>query len=388
MPEANGVPIRLVHENGSLTELMATEINFNVDRKISGHSFPFSGGRLWGLEFNVPNTMIEIEGIFTDDKTAIAATAGIATIDFSVTKDGANSDFASPTRFINLNNITALLTGEDNIGTAKIKLKDTTETLREVVFIPSTNGSHTATYLSGSNSIAINKTTLLALSPKLASEAFATAVKNYIDGELSAFFSTALDFSDFYQTHESVLKVTQKVKGSDGNNITPYWSGASSEPYEFSPCYFTVFSGGSNGVQKSAGDKVQDMYGILNNSSKHNVDPAEMGKDTSTGVYFWKGVVGDYIVGIQIPYNSMVQAVAGSDKYVPRNFFRTIGSRAKIEEKGSEANNSPINASFTTDGANTMTGMQGAVHKLDITYEAGEAVYGFVLLFAPIDKIL
>ena len=32
--------------------------------------------------------------------------------------------------------------------------------------------------------------------------------------------------------------------------------------------------------------------------------------------------------------------------------------------------------------------MQGAVHKIDITYEAGEAVYGFVLLFAPIDAIL
>ena len=58
----------------------------------------------------------------------------------------------------------------------------------------------------------------------------------------------------------------------------------------------------------------------------------------------------------------------------------------KINEKGSEANNLPASTNFDTDSA--YTGMQGAVHKIDITYEAGEAVYGFVLLFAPIDAIL
>ena len=139
------------------------------------------------------------------------------------------------------------------------------------------------------------------------------------------------------------------------------------------------------------------MDGILNNSSRHHVDPAEMVKRDYTGPVgifgsikdtgAWSGVVGDYIVGIQIPYNSMVQATAGSDKYVPRNFFRKTGASVKISAKGSEANDVSASASFTTKG-NTMTGMQGAVHKIDITYEAGQAVYGFVLLFAPIDKIL
>ena len=388
MPEANGVPIRLVHENGSLTELMATEINLNVDRKISGHSMPGTGGMLWGLEFNVPNSMIEIEGIFTDDKTAIGATAGIATLDFSCVKRNTGE------QFVTTQNMTAILTG------AKLKLKDGNGLIHEIPFAASAVGSHTAYYDStGNGQVLINKTQLLALDAETRAERFALTIKQFIDGELSAYFSTALVPSDFNTDFTTaVLKVTQKVTGDAGNQPYPIWDGSSDVPYEFLPCYFTVFSGGSNGVQKSAGDKVQDMYGILNNSSRHHVDPAEMVKRDYTGPVgifgsikdtgAWSGVVGDYIVGIQIPYNSMVQATAGSDKYVPRNFFRKTGSTTKTSEKGSEANDVSVSASFTTEGHATMTGEQGAVHKIDITYEAGQAVYGFVLLFAPIDKIL
>jgi hypothetical protein len=37
--------------------------------------------------------------------------------------------------------------------------------------------------------------------------------------------------------------------------------------YFISPT-ISKFSGGSNGSQKSAGDKVQDLYGVINNSSR------------------------------------------------------------------------------------------------------------------------
>ena len=399
MPEANGVPIRLVHENGSLTELMATEINLNVDRKISGHSFPFTGGALWGLEFNVPNTMIEIEGIFTDDRTAIGSTAGFAILDFACTKRSIDEGIGVE-QFVTSQNMTAILTG------AKLGLKDGNGLIHEIPFAASAVGSHTAYYdATNDGQVLINKTQLLALDAETRAERFALTIKQFIDGELSAYFSTALFPSNYEPTYDTaVLKITQKVIGRGGNNVFPHWSGASDDPYEFLPCYFTTFSGGSNGVQKSAGDKVQDMYGILNNSSRHWVNPANMGDYNKGGwinddapltgtalegthaIRGFDGVVGDYIVGIQIPYNSMVQATAGSDKYVPRNFFRKIGATTKINEKGSEANNLPASTSFNTDSS--YTGMQGAVHKIDITYEAGEAVYGFVLLFAPIDAIL
>ena len=386
MPEANGVPIRLVHENGSLTELMATSINLNVDRKISGHSFPFSGGRLWGLEFNVPNTMIEIEGIFTDDRNEIGATGASATLDFSTTQRATISRGYLVESFITTNNMVSLVT-----GATKIELKDGSGVSREIPFVVTgTGGASTSdvAYDSGTSKVVINSAGLVGLGAEAASEKLAQEVQKYIDGKLSTHFTTSLEDSEINPTHESVVKITQKVKGKIGNNIFPHWTGSVDEPYEFLPCAFTTFSGGSDGVKKSAGDKVQDMYGILNNSSRHMVDPATSGRSRENA-FLIGGSVGDYIVGIQIPYNSMIQAEAGGDKYVPRNFFRRTGATTKITEKGSAANNVPVNSDFTTrGGAGTMTGMQGAVHKMDINYEAGEAVYGFVLLFAPIDAIL
>ena len=387
MPEANGVPIRLVHENGSLTELMATEINLNVDRKISGHSFPFTGGALWGLEFNVPNTMIEIEGIFTDDRTEIGATSASATLDFSTTQRATTSDLVES--FITTTNMVSLV--GVTYADVKLELKDGSGVSREIPFVVTGTGGATTSdvaYHSGTSKVVINSTGLVALGAEAASEKLAQEVQKYIDGELSTYFTTSLEDSEVNPTHESVVKITQKVKGKIGNNIFPHWSGSVDEPYEFLPCAFTAFSGGSDGVKKSAGDKVQDMYGVLNNSSRHMVDPAGSGQNRS-GTFLISGTVGDYIVGIQIPYNSMIQAEAGGDKYVPRNFYRRTGATTKITEKGSAANNVPVNSDFTTKGGEgTMTGMQGAVHKIDITYEAGEAVYGFVLLFAPIDAIL
>ena len=55
--------------------------------------------------------------------------------------------------------------------------------------------------------------------------------------------------------------------------------------------------------------------------------------------------------------------------------------------KGSERNDQPASVTFSHD-AGEKTGIQGAVQKMDITYDAGETVYNFNLIFAPIDNLL
>ena len=76
-----------------------------------------------------------------------------------------------------------------------------------------------------------------------------------------------------------------------------------------------LFSGGdfSLNTPKSAGDKVQDMLGIISNSSKHD----------------------DLIRGIQIPYDSLVTSSGVTG--VARNFFLTFGE-IEINQKGALAN--------------------------------------------------
>ncbi len=56
------------------------------------------------------------------------------------------------------------------------------------------------------------------------------------------------------------------------------------------------------------------------------------------------------------------------------------------KEKTSEGNDHP--ASIEMDLKDERRGIQGAVQKMDITYDAGESVYSFNMIFAPIDNMI
>ena len=160
--------------------------------------------------------------------------------------------------------------------------------------------------------------------------------------------------------------------------------------------------------RKSAGDKVQDLYGILHNtirggSAKVGGAVGDLGTlgvpllfnlgkalgDGAGGDFTFRTATqqyrksGDYPIGLQIPYNSTIQAPDGQ-LYTARNFFIPTGRRMK-GEKGSEANDLSADVEFST--TDNYTGIQGTVKNLEIGYDAGEAVYRFTLTFLPVDII-
>lgn len=81
--------------------------------------------------------------------------------------------------------------------------------------------------------------------------------------------------------------------------------------------------------------------------------------------------------------------------YVARNFLVPVGrfSEGVVEggaddpfgSKGSEAN--MLDAGVEFDRGSNVTGIVGTVTKLDISYDAGENVYVYTMIFAPINKI-
>ena len=75
----------------------------------------------------------------------------------------------------------------------------------------------------------------------------------------------------------------------------------------------------------------------------------------------------------------------GGDQYVARNFFMPTGDYDGLE-KTSFANDHP--ASVEMNFSDETQGIQGAVQKFDITYDAGESVYNFNMIFAPIDNMI
>ena len=407
MAAANGVPIRLVHDNGQLTEINATSMTMTTQRKTGGMPTPFTGGIRVGLDLNMNKAMILINAVLTDDRNLVGSNvAAKARIDFSFTVignqvqsyldgDGAtNSNIAklfSNTYFVSSDEFsfsTIRLTSHD--GTSfNIKLKK----LSSGTFTNTTNTDYT---------IGINPT------GSLTAAGFATAFTDLINNtsNLAAKFTASKSDSAVTGQTNTVVTITQDVTGEDGNNLTPIFS---QKPHTYRPPSHEKFAGGLTVSKRSAGDKAMDLYGIMNNSKKEGFGKfliggamvvgggaaalTGVGAPVGVGVAAaGAGIMADsragigsgsgYIKGIQIPYNSTIQA--DGDTFVARNFIMPTGFGKSFKDKRSDNNSNPAGAKF--DG--NRTGIKGTVNKLDITYNAGENIYDIVMQFVPVDFLL
>jgi|5B_taG_2_1085324.scaffolds.fasta_scaffold03628_6 hypothetical protein len=184
------------------------------------------------------------------------------------------------------------------------------------------------------------------------------------------------------------VRITQTVVGPDGDTNTPKFTGnASGWPWVFKP-RFNTFDGGSNaeGVfhGMSAGDKVMSLYATLNNSIPMGLSAgvALIGGAASAALK-----LGDYITGIQIPFNSSINAEDGQ-KYKPVNFFMPTGVSENVNTKSVE---NAVSASTKVDSpfdGDDRAFIKGFVTKATFVQIAGEPVYTFNIQFTPANIIL
>tara|TARA_Y100001937_G_C7133440_1_gene338739 strand:- start:3625 stop:4773 length:1149 start_codon:yes stop_codon:yes gene_type:complete len=377
-----GTPIRLIREDGGLIELLAFNIVMSTERKFGPKAFPFSGSNRASLDLNVNRAAIIMQGIFIDDETEVAAVGASALINFAKTS-------AATTHFLNSTNLNRILSTTS--GDANLKLVDSNGDTRliKLQVAASTTG---ASYNTSTDTVIIGENTTSASS-------VASAVKTAIDTDLSTFFTATLkdteNGSGEIVTNGGLL-IQQKVIGSfatTGNNDDlPKIKPATDRVGNLFPSVET-FSGGQNKKQLSAGDKAQELYSIANNSSRKTLRQvansfgnvfrrgqpySEVGTDT---FIFGKG--SDYIVGIQIPFNSMANAGTG-DKYTPVNFFMPTGLFFDKSEKTAE---NALAAGTVFNERDNFTGISGGLKQLEIAYDAGEAIYNFDLTFLPSDAM-
>jgi hypothetical protein len=366
---AGGIPIRLVQENGNTIELDATTMVLSTSRKVGGSSLPGIGSRRIGMDLNVNKAMINIQGIIADDREGTLATAHSASINFGKKIEGQ--------RFTTASNLEGLLN-------QKLRLQTfSTATSSQEKTISFTNTASAGATAYSSNGGANSSPTVLVNTSDATSVQLATAVVNYINNQLSSDFIATLGEGIAYDstTKNCVVNIVMVAKGSATtmSRTTPKFRQIENPVNAnlFDHPKRSIFGGGTDSVKKSAGDKAMDLYGVINNSTKrsHNL--------TARGL-FDLDEIRDYIIGIQIPYNSSIKATGG-EQYVARNFFMPTGFYYG-KEKTSEGNDHP--ASVTFDPTEETTGIQGSVQKFDITYDAGESVYNFNMIFAPIDNLL
>lgn len=364
---AGGIPIRLIQENGNTIELDATTMVLSTSRKVGGSPIPFTGSKRIGMDLNVNSAMINIQGIIADDREGTKSTAHSATINFGIT--------TRDTQFDTADNLATLYNNSFKI---RLQTFDTAISSNEkIINFTSTNTTNGTAY--SSNGGAGSTPTILINANDGTSVQVATAVKNYINAEHGSDFTATLvsgiDFKDEASNCIVNIVMDNVGKNSGMSRTTPRTKGgvAIDRPV------ITKFGGGSDGGKKSAGDKTMDLYGIINNSKRRG--PVSDFFNRKNGR---QSEVKDYIVGIQIPYNSTLKATGG-DQYVARNFFMPTGNYDGLD-KTSEGNNLPASVDFSMK--EETTGIQGSIQKFDITYDAGESVYNFNMIFAPIDNLI
>jgi len=384
-----GTPIRLVREDGGLIELLAFNIVLSTERKFGPKAFPFSGSTRASLDLNVNRAAIIMQGIFVDDETEVPAVGASALINFAKTRSSSGNIEFSNTFLTSTNLNDALSTTS---GDANLKLVDSNGDTRliKLQVAASTTG---ASYNTSTDTVIIGENT----SGFSGTASVASAVKTAIDTDLSTYFTATLkdteNGSGQIVTNGGLL-IQQKVIGSfasTGNNDNlPKIKPATDKVGNLFPAVET-FSGGKNKSQLSAGDKAQELYSIANNSSRKTLrqlantfsiglNPtlalrnAEVGYDNPI---FGKG--SDYIVGIQIPFNSMANAGAG-DKYTPVNFFMPTGLFMGKNDKTAE---NALAAGTVFNELAAYTGISGGIKQLEIAYDAGETIYNFDLTFLP-----
>lgn len=215
------------------------------------------------------------------------------------------------------------------------------------------------------------------------------------DGTLSTpinEYSASLVSSPSSGESDVAVRITQSVTGPDGDNgtpvcLSPNWN-------DISKPRITEFDGGSNaeGVfhGMSAGDKVMSLYATLNNSNNPGIGAAltaMKGGGGMKGVEKANNKYGDYIMGIQVPFNSSINAEDGQ-KYKPVNFFMPTGAG---ETQDTKSVDNAVSASTKVDSpsdGDDRAFIKGFVTKATFVQIAGEPVYTFNIQFTPASIIL
>lgn len=367
---AIGTPIRLVREDGELIELNATKIVMSTDRRFGPKSVPASGSNRVSLDLNLNKAVILIQGFFSDDEIAVGGKKAVATIDFNITRD-----------YIIRTNIKKHFTSVSNLEKVFASNQNTKLTLKDI------NGTdRVLNMVLGSSNSYNSSTKIVTIKSDASSAQIASIVKTGLDDSYSSHFITEIVNGEGTESGgnptNSKLIIRQISDGVNGNSNSPFISLDSKTIGMYLP-KTTDFAGGKTASRKSAGDKAQDMYSIMNNSSRKTLraagrrlkaifDRDKHGKVSSGG--------SDYIVGILIPFNSILT----DGDYTPRNFFMPTG----YFDKGEKTSKNAKAAGTQFNEVDNFTGISGGMKSMELMYDAGEAIYTFDMQFLPSDVMI
>ena len=377
-----GVPIRLVRRDGQLLNLDCTDYQVNLTRSVVVAPVPITAER-FGADLNMVQAEIILECILTDDDCTSVdygkSYAG-ATIDFSYRRDKEDDNNTAHSPWLSGDNgsVTAA-----NLDDAVFSFTSTDETDFTLTL---KNGSATTS----GNAMQVD------ISSSTTAVTMASAIKTVLDANstfLSKFTITTGTGTNENITGNTKLVFTQRGGGSSGTTGTPTFDAPNAD---YEP-HISVFSDVEDTGCRSAGDKMQNILATVGNNSLLGA----MGKMFEFGG--WEGLQApdsflfgddsksDYIIGLQLPYNSLAQTslantgnpVAG---YNVRNFLLVTGGDMAANLKDASSNTKDASAKFVFNDKHT--GISGTLKAASVKYDAGSTVYRATLTFQPLDMVV
>ena len=389
-----GTPIRLVRNDGGIIELMATTLTMNVDRGVSPLAMPFAGGNRFAFDLNLPKSLITIEGVMTDDDilnmNSIAQDA-VGSIDFAKVQDP-GFDVQTWVSSANIDSIIAPVPSADDAGVAHAKTFIEINTVK----IYLTQHSSDRGQAGGRYYISV-----------FTGSAYRTA--DEIAESLHQLIATNKNTWDFQSIRNgSVVTMTTINLNSNGNDIMNMNDGfvdLTIRPYQPKHVQFAGGRDSSQVTNKSAGDKVAELFAVLNNSNNGGMG-AMVGTAAVAGGAIGAGIAtggiglllagagvgvagginqanydtkyGDYITAIQIPFSSNVNN-RESIFYMPTGSFKQTTDKT--------VDNALATGTEFDSSERHYTGIKGTVANATFVQLGGEPIYSFTINFAPIDWI-
>lgn len=408
-----GVPVRLVKRDGKTLALDAVGFTMAVRRGIPAIPVPMTGER-FGTDMNLVSCDIRIEAILRDDDcsgVAVEPTAASCYMDFGrVATVNTQTETAAAM---------AYMTGDGGPVTVA-QLNDKSFSLRSTYQKASTSDSITVKFNSGSGSHSTSGlVTSVGVQSLTTGQQIAAAVvaaltaANYSPNVVATGGGT--QFTDAFTIaqaagqlttlsggNNSKVTITQKEKGNDSNTQTPvFWTDSTGT--NVTKPTFQEMQGGEDHSCKSAGDKVQDLIANVANSNVMGAIGSvfNLGGTSDAGFSLLGGedqdwqmgdeVGNDYIIGLQLPYNSLQQVGSAAlstfdpPNYATRNFLVVTGLTNPAEQNSA---GNVQDASVKFDTSDLKTGIRGTVTDVSFKYSAGETVYAADITFQPLDMIV
>lgn len=415
--------IQLIRRDGQVIELQAETINFSVTRGVAVWALPIFGVRA-GLDLNQNLFSITVQGIMTDDRTVSGSAGASATLDISRATTLATSWFAQQ-RAIGHNTIALIKTYLHGKQIVLQSAGQKAAGLGETIVLQFVSTGNVPSDTTATKSILpVNLTGTVTNTGHIAAAIFArlgtgnvnvagasTAMTSVFTRAYKPLSGSAISATDqglqSAQVGSEAIVITNLVKGTTGNTYTTLTAAAGSGSLDFlDPFFVSNFTGGVTGSRKSKGDKIQDLIDMTVNASagggmlspqSFTGDLIEMPDsiasfDVASLLRIQESPnVKKYIVGIRIPYESMVTASGVTEEL--RQFIVPSGPGTSMS---SEENTQVFDPIDTTNGESIRPNpffrqgiaIPGIVQTFEPAFAAGDSVWTYTLGFNACEQLI